>query len=106
MAEKDDSLHNFIVSLEARAKRILKDADKKRREEIRLEHQRQYVRKPNSSGLTSKKLAQTGSVLMPLVDMSAASSTMKLPGASQSLGKSFDGMMKTQAMHYSVPKLR
>lgn len=30
-----DSVHQFIVSLEAKAKRILKDADKKRRDEAR-----------------------------------------------------------------------
>ena len=30
-----DSVHQFIVSLEAKAKRILKDADKKRRDDAR-----------------------------------------------------------------------
>ena len=107
-----DSVHDFIVSLEARAKRILKEADKKRREELRIEHQKKYVNK-NSS----KKLAQTGSILMPLIDNSISSSTIKLPSASETVDKlnTLNSKLKdsptklitkTQKLHYSVPKLR
>ncbi len=100
----------FVASLEARAKRILKDADKKRREELRMEHQKLFVR--SKSTVSSKKVQQTGSILIPKIDSSSASSSAKLlaldPSVSTMLGSSSEmqnRMAKTQKMHYSVPKL-
>lgn len=116
MSSKDngrgaDSVHDFIVSLEAKAKRILKNADKKRREDARLEAQKLSTM-AKSSGV--KKMAQNGSVLMPLIDSSTLSSTAKLPTGSltdklsalkTTLGDGSLKFAKTQLMHYSVPKL-
>jgi hypothetical protein len=99
----------FVASLEARAKRILKEADKKRREELRMEHQKLYVRSKSSG--TSKKVEQTGSILIPKVDSSTASSSGKLIALDPSVStmmlstEAQNRMTKTQAMHYSVPKL-
>lgn len=111
-----DSVHQFIVSLEAKAKRILKDADKKRRDDARAEHVKQFVNTKPSKGSQSKKLPQTGTILMPLVDTSNMGSSGKLPSGHlgnekiTSLTAQADMLnntrnAKTQQMQYSVPKL-
>jgi len=102
MSEKDapygaDSVHDFIVRLEGKAKRILKEADKKRREDIRKEHVQQFIRSKSSG--SSKKLAQTGSILIP------ANSSDKLAESTAGFDFSPNKFAGTQIMHYSVPKM-
>lgn len=74
----NDSVHDFIVSLEAKAKRILKEADKKRREDLRLEHVKQFASGLKSKTKNENKMAQNGSVLIPLLDTSTIHSTTKI----------------------------
>jgi hypothetical protein len=95
-----DAVHNFIVTLEAKAKRILKAAHVKKKHEDKLAEKK----KENAviKAKLGKSLPQTGTVLL-------ASPLKERPRASpfkgkEKLAKSLDGPMPS-TLAYSVPKM-
>ena len=94
-----DAVHNFIVTLEGKAKRILKEADKRRREDLLKEHEAKFLRTKSAKD-TVKKLSRDGTVLLP---SNTDGLSGKLSDQSSKLEK--DKLASTQLMHYSVPKM-
>ncbi len=101
MSGQYDAVHDFVVQLESKAKRILTAANKQKEEEARREHLEKMFgpagskKKKNKGGMSTK-----GSLT---VDVARADKT--LTGATQGMGLTNSAMKTTKKLEYSVPKL-
>jgi len=96
MSGQYDAVHDFVVQLESKAKRILRAANKEKEEQARREH----LEKMFGGKSKGKGMAKTGTVLIAVdrVNKTLTGNTSNMPLTNKGLGT-------TKKLDYSVPKL-